>query len=126
MRGLVGIDVGMLDDDFSGDAFTSFSRSLQYAVTVRAAIQANVDVAVAGDFERGHAFDGSDLGDDFPRDADWRPLELPRQVKRRGDRQLAERGLFRLLQNGRGRKAVAASDKGDGARGNLLFDGMKH
>src|SRR5579862_6149102 len=66
--GLVGIDIGVLDDDLAGDRLTGRVRGVQHAVAIRAAVQPNVDVAVAGDLERGNAFDGSKSGDQLSRD----------------------------------------------------------
>ncbi len=59
VRGFVGIDVGVLDDNFPGDRFAGLVGGMQDTVAIRAAVQPDVDVTIAGDFERGDAFYGS-------------------------------------------------------------------
>ncbi len=59
VRGLVRIDIGVLDDDLAGNRLAGFVRCVQHGVTVRAAVQPHVDVAVARHFERRHAVNRS-------------------------------------------------------------------
>jgi len=126
MRGFVGIDIGVLDDDLAWDRLAGLVGGVQDAVAIRAAVQPDVDVAVAGDFERGDAFDGSQSCDQLGRDGAWSLLQLPGQMERYWDRQFAERRLLGLFQGAGGLEALFGLFFLGDARGNLLFDGMKH
>ena len=81
-----------------GDRLAVFVGRVQHAVAVSAAVQPHVDVAVAGHFERGHAFDGSQVRPPTPRDRARRLLQLAGQMERDRNRQFAEGGLLGLFQ----------------------------
>jgi len=59
VSGLVGIDIGMLDDDLAGFRVVGGRDSVKCVVGVCAAIEPHVDVAVSGYFEACDAFDGA-------------------------------------------------------------------
>ena len=124
--GLVRIDIGVLDDNLAGNRLAGFVRCVQYGVTVSAAIEPHVDVAVARHFERRHAFDRSQACHQIRRDRARRLLQLARQMKRHRNRKFTEGGLLGLFESAAGLHAIFGPDILGDSAGNLLFDGMKH
>src|SRR5262245_33314061 len=53
VSGFIRVDIGMLDDGLARGGFGRLGGSAQNAIAVGAAVQTNVDIAVAGDFEGG-------------------------------------------------------------------------
>ena len=64
----------------------------------RGAIEARIDVARAGDFEAGEAFDGTERGDDFLRDDLGRLAQSARELQGDGRGDFAEVQVGRRLQ----------------------------
>ena len=81
VRGFIGIDIGMFDDGLPGSRGGGRIRHLQQRRAVEAAIEADVDVAVAGDLESGNAGDGSHGCDHVGGDLLRGLLERLRQLK---------------------------------------------
>ena len=97
VRGLVGIDVGVLDDDFPRDVLPGLAGAVQCRGRVGPAIQPHIDVAVARDFEGANAVYGTQASHQLGRDRARGLLELPRQMKSDWNRQFAEGRLLGLL-----------------------------
>ena len=112
MRGLVGIDIGVLDDDLPGGRIALRAAGLRAGRAVRRAVEADVDVAVAGDFHRGDAFDRADFRNQFLRDLLRGLLQLLGKLK--GDRhgQFAEIGLLGLFDRDLRGHAIPYRDMG--------------
>ena len=108
------------------DAAVRLGVAAQQRRAVRAAVEPDIDVAVAGDFHRRHALDRAQFLHQFGGDLLRGLPEQLGQLERRGDSHLAEIALPRLL-NGDGQiYAVAHLDvRMKGAR-NLFFNGMEH
>ena len=108
MGGLVGIDVGVLDDDLlAGDEGPGSAFAAQQRGAVGAAVEPDVDVAVAGHLHGGHAGDGADFADQFGGDLPGRLAQLFGQLEGAGDGHFAEIALPRLLDGDRQVDAVA-------------------
>ena len=75
VRRLVGIDVGVLDDDLLAGrrGIAGVGGIAQQSRRVSAAIEADVDVTVAGDLERRDAGDRSDVRRSVRRQSSWAP-----------------------------------------------------
>src|SRR5262249_53201346 len=124
--GLVGVDVGVLDDDLLARALDAFGRAGEQRCAVRAAVEADVDVAVAGDLHRLDATDGADLFGELGGNLLGRLAQLLGELEGGGERNLAELALARLLDVHGQLDAVANEYvRAKGAR-NLLFNGMEH
>ena len=126
MRRLVGVDIGVLDDDLLARAGRASGFAAQQRRRVRAAVEADVEIPVAGHFHGGDARDGADfrhqLGGDFPR----RLAQLFGELEGRRHGHFAEIALPRLLDRDRQIDAVADLNVRVESAGYLLFDGMEH
>jgi len=125
--GLVRVDVGVLDDDLAGTGvIASCLIAGEEAVAVVGAIEAHVDIAVAGDLESGDAGDGSEFIDHLLRDVAWGLLQLAGQLEGRWYRELAEGCLLGLLDlDGEVDLEAVAQVRTDGA-GEFSFDLLEH
>ena len=92
---------------FSPESGAARALAAQQARAVSAAVEPHVEVAVAGDFDGGDAFDRADLRRQFRRDLLRRLPQLLGELERRRHRQLAELALLRLLDGYRQIDAVA-------------------
>ncbi len=111
---------------FSGRGRGPFRVAAQERRAIRAAVEPDIDVAVAGDLHRGDAGDGADLGGKFRGDLFGRLAELARQLKGDGNGELAELALPRLLDGYRLIDAIPDQDVRTESAGDLLFNGMEH
>ena len=93
---------------------------------VCAAIEADIDVAVARDFHRGDARSLSDCRDEIRRDFLRRLLQALRELERNGDGDLAEGSLTRLLQSEIGIDAELRAQAVAKRRMNLLLKVVEH
>src|SRR5258705_2310094 len=126
VRRLVGIDVGVLDDDLLAAGRGLFVLATQQRRTVPAAVETYVDVAVAGDFHRLHAVDGPDLFHQLRGDFLRRLTQLFGELKCHRNGHLAELTLTRLLDGYRLIDAVTDLNVRTESTRDLLFDGMEH
>ncbi len=116
----------MLDDDLLARRRFVYRAASQQACPISPAIQADIDVAVAGHFHRRHARNRADLLHQLLCDFARRLPQLfgKRESRRHGH--LAEATLPRLLHGDRQIYAITDLDVGaEGAR-NLFFNSMKH
>ena len=90
------------------------------------AVEADVDVPVAGHFQGSDAGDRADLGRQFGRDLFGRLAQLFGELESGGDGHLAEIALARLLDVYGEIDAVTNLYVRTEGAGNLLFNGMKH
>ena len=126
VRGLVGIDVGVLDDHLFVGRRRLHALAAQQVRRISAAVEPDVDVPVARHFQGGDAGDRADLRRQFRGDLLRRLAQLFRQLECRGHRHLTEIALPRLFDVDRQVDAVAnLYMRVEGAR-NLFFYGMKH
>ena len=93
---------------------------------IGAAIEADIDVAVARDFHCGNAGNLSDGRDEIRGDFLRRLLQTLRELKRDGDGDFAEGSLTRLLQSEIGIDAELRAEAVAKRRMNLLFKGVEH
>ena len=110
VRGLVGIDVGVLDDAFrrAGVRHRRPDGGAGDRVgEVGGAVEEEIDVAGAGDFDAGHAGDRGKLGGDFLGDLARRAAQALGELKGDGRRQLAHGDVGRAI-NGRNNAGDAA------------------
>ena len=106
VRGLVGIDVGVLDDDlFAGGSGLGICE-FEERFGVSGAFKAEIQVAVAGNFHRGNSRDGSDLRGQLRGDLARSLLQQFGQLECRRHRQFAEFRLLGLLDGNRQIDAV--------------------
>ena len=91
-----------------------------------AAVEADVDVPVAGDFHRGDARDRTDAVDQFLGDLLRRLAQLLGELEGGRHRHFAEVALPRLLDGDRQIDAVANLNVRAERAGDLLFNGMEH
>ena len=126
MRGLVGVDVGVLDDDLLARALRPGGFAAQQTRRVRAAVQADVDVPVAGHFHGRDAGNGADFLDQLRGNFPRRLAKLFGELEGRGHGHFAEVALPRLLDGHREIDAVTDLYVRVESAGNLLFDGMEH
>ena len=101
VRSLVGIDVGVLDDDFFGGGRGFFFHSIQQPRAIRRTVEPDVDVTVARHFERSDTFNLADVRHQLAGDLLGRLLQLLGKLEGRRDRQLAELRLLGLLDRNR-------------------------
>ena len=126
VRCLVGIDVGVLDDDFLIGVLRRRRLGPHQAGAIGGAVEADIDVPVAGHFQGRHAGNRADLRRQFGGDLLGRLAQLLRQLESGGDGHLPKIALPRLLDIYREIDAVTnLYVRTEGAR-NLLFNGMKH
>ena len=126
MCGLVGVDVGVLNDDFFGGLGRFGSFAAQERVGVSRAVEADIDVAVACDFQRGDAGDGRHFGDQLRGDDLGRLAKLSSELKGGGDGHFTELALAGLLDRDRELDAVTDQDVGVESAGDFFFNGMEH
>ena len=126
VRRLVGIDVGVLDDDLFAGGRRGCGIAAQERSAIRAAVEPDIDVAVAGHFERGDAWDRADLLDQLRGDLLGRLPELFGELECNRHGHLAELSLPRLLDGDRNLDAVADQNVGAESVRNLFFNGMEH
>ena len=119
---LVGIDVGVLDDDLAGDRCKASPRGPPQVHPVSPTVETQVDVAPASDLCSSHAGNRRQLGHQFFRNLPRGLLELLRQRKSHRQRQLTERHLARLLDNDRQIQAVPLLDVSPYSITNLIGD----
>jgi len=87
-------------------------------MAVQSAVEADIEITVAGDFEFGDAFELAEVRGEFSSDDLGWLLELARKLKGNGQRDLAEIGLLRLLHCDLDIGAVLCLDE----MGNCLLD----
>ena len=126
VRRFVGIDIGVLDDDLAAGNGGGCLRAGQQRGGISAAIEADIDVAVARDFHRGHARNLADCLDKICGDFLRRLLQSLRELKRDGDGDLPEGSLVRLLKREIGIDAELRAQAVAKCRVNLLLKGMEH
>ena len=124
VRRFIGINVGVFDDDLAGVGASIGAGSAGFAGeqgrSVRAAIEADVDVAVAGHFHGCDARNRADVRDEIGGDLLRRLFEGAGQLEGDGYGDLAERRVARLLQRDGNAEALAES------RLDLFFQIVKH
>src|ERR1051326_547138 len=128
MSGLVGVDIGVLDDDFAagGNVRRGFRLAGEEGCAVRSPVEADIDVTVSGNFHGRDAGDGADLIDQFGGYFPGRLAELLRELEGDRDGHFAEIALAWLFDGNGLIEAVEDLDvRAEGAR-NLLLDGMEH
>jgi hypothetical protein len=126
VRRLIGVDIGVLDDNLLARGRGLFGFAAQQGRAQRAAIEPDIDVPVAGHFHRRHAFDGPDLRRQFRRDLSGRLSQLFGKVECGWHGHLAEVALARLLDGYCQIETVARQYVCTKGAGNVLFDGMEH
>ncbi len=108
MRGFVGIDAGVFDDDFArplrGRRCLSRRGFPQRFPPERGAIEERVQVAGSGNFHSRDTFDGADFGGDFLSNLPRRTLELLGKLETHG------RSNFAHLQTRRARNRHVGGD----------------
>ena len=94
---------------------------MQNSVAVMSAVEANVDVAIAGDLERRNTFKIAETRRNFSRDRLRRFAQLARELKSYGQRDLTEFRLFGLLdRDGYIRVEVSFDERRNGVLYGLL------
>jgi hypothetical protein len=104
VRRFVGIDVGVLDNRIAFVASRTRAwniRTTEHSGPVDSPIEANVDVSIARDLERGNTFNRSELVDKFLRNFFRRLFQMACELEGNRQRKFAERTLFRLLDSDR-------------------------
>jgi len=96
VRSLVGVDVRMLDNDFS---FIRRKPTQTAAANRCCAIQIEIDVAGAGDLHSLDTVEFSYFRDKFFCDSTRSFLEMTRKLKRNGRSEFAEIHFRSLVQN---------------------------
>jgi len=86
-------DVGVLDDGLVG-RFGGLVGGLEQRLAIGAAVQAHVDVSVAGDFKGGDAGDGAQARGDLAADSSGRLAQLAREMEGHGQSEVAEARSF--------------------------------
>ena len=94
--------------------------------SISAAIEADIDVAVAGDFHRGDACDGHRFRRPDPPRFSRRLLQQLCQLEGGGHRQLAKIALLRLLDRDRQIDSITRRNMGVKRLLDRLFEVMKH
>ena len=126
MRRFVGIDIGVLDDDLARILWERFPSAAQHAQAISAAIEADIDVSVAGHFKRGHAFQRPKRGDNFRGNSFGRFFQLPRQMECNRDCQFTEARLLGLFERNRSVSPKLGTNQLGHAVRNFLFNEVKH
>ena len=100
VRGLVGIDIGVLDDDLAGRylGLPCGSFRLEQCLRISCPIEPDVDIAVACDFQGGDARQTRKTRAQFLSNLTRSPLQLSGELKRDRDGEFTEGALFRLFQ----------------------------
>ena len=111
---------------FSPRAFGFVAIAAQQGRAVRAAVEADVDVAVAGDLHRGDAGDRADFVGQFGRDLLRGLAQLLGELEGGGHGQFAEIALPRLLDGDVQIDAVTGLNVRVESARDLLFNGMEH
>ena len=123
---LIGIDIGVLDDDLFARTRGGFALAAQQSRAVRSAIEANVDVAIAGHFHGSHAINRPDLVHQFGGDLPGRLPQLFGQLEGCRHGYFAELALPRLLDTHCQIDAVPDLNMRVESARNLFFDGVEH
>ncbi len=126
MGRFVGVDISVFDDDFAARSPRRLPHATQDSEAVCATIQADVDISVAGDFERGDTFHGAKSSYNFRRDDFRRLFQLPSQMKCNRDGELAEGRLLGLFERNSGLGAESGANQLGYPVRNFLFNEMKH
>ena len=126
VRRLVRIDVGVLDNDFAARRGHTFGFAPQQCRGVRAAVEADIDVAVARHFDRRHSGNRPDFGGQFNSNLLRRLAQLLGELKRRRHGEFTEIALPRLVDGNAQVYAIANLYVCVKRVCNLLFDGMEH
>ena len=126
MGSFIRIDVGVLDDDFPAGARRLTLFAAQQRRAIRAAIEADIDVAVAGHFHRRHPGNLTDRLHQLFGNLLRRLFQALRQLKRDRDRYFAKRPLPRLFQRKSGIDAELRPQTVAKRRVNGFLQGMKH
>jgi hypothetical protein len=98
VRGLVGIDAGVLDKRMQARTWPRQGLLRGNHAHACRAVEARIDVAGAGDFKAGEAFERAQRGDNLLRDDLGRLAQLAGQLEGDGRGQLAELQVGRNLQ----------------------------
>ncbi len=111
VRGLIGIDGGVLDDSFAalGDLHGHLSGGER--CEEGRAIKEGVDIAAAGHFPAGHAFDRTYFRDDLLRDLPRRTLQSLGEFKAHWRSHLAHFDFGRLAGDDGDLRAVLLLDE---------------
>src|SRR5579871_3651406 len=121
--GLVGIDVGMFDNNLARLLSWRFAIRVQDGEGVRGAIEPDVDITIPGDLERRYTVDMTDILHDFARDLTRRTSQPWRKIENR-ERNLTKRRRLWFFQ---GRRATfIATQKRHKTIEDSLFNQMKH
>ena len=106
--GFVGVDARMFDEHFAGGG--RGDRRGGEGEGDGGAINTEVDIAVAGDFESANSFYGREFVDEFRGDGAGGLAEFPSELTGGGDGEFAEVRLAGLFEDYRGGEAVADED----------------
>ena len=127
VRRLVGVDVGVLDDDLAANGRGRRGALVrQQRRREGAAVEPQVDVAVAGNLHARHAIDGRHFVHQFLSDLPGGLAQGLGELERGRDRHVAQVALPRLLDGHRQVNAVADLYVCAKRAGDVLFDGMEH
>ena len=99
VRGLVGIDAGVLDQHFAFGNFGKLSLIRGKRGGGFGPIHANVEIPAAGDFKFFDARDGADSGDDLLGNFAWRLAQLAGQFEGDRERVFSKLNFRRLLDH---------------------------
>ncbi len=124
MRGLVRVDIGVLDDHLSR-AGSGVALEFERGAAVGAAVEAHVDVAVSGNLESANAGNRTDLRNQLRGDGPRRLPQLFGKLKGHRHGQFAEVRLPRLFEQHRRIDAMPLPHVSGEPLGNLLFKTMK-
>ena len=121
VRGLVGVDAGVLDDHARpGSRPSAAPPGREQLASERAAVQEEVDVAAAGHLRPHDAGHCAQLGRQRLRDLPRLAAQRLGQVERRGQREVAHLGPGRVLERDAGRLGAEgvrrATSRRDAAR----------
>ena len=126
VRGLVGIDVGMLDDDLAGCGCVGTGLACGHHRSIGTAVEPDVDIAVAGHLEGRDAGDRGKVREQLAGDGLGRFFQASRQLKRNWQGHLTERGLLRLFDYDFGFDTVLGADMRPKGLLHPLFDCLEH
>ena len=120
VRGLVGIDIGVLDDDLGGVGGRRLA-AIERARSERTSIEAGVNVSRAGGLERPNSGNRREFGDQFGSDLTrWPPQSLGEAEANRG-REVSVRGLLGQFDDHLRLHSVTASNMGRQGISQALF-----
>src|SRR5262245_49467902 len=121
MGSLVGIDVGVLDNDLLAMALGQIAVAAQQSFPICGTVQPDVDVSVAGNVHGRHAGNRPGLIGELGRDLAGRLPELFCELERGRNRKLAELALPRLFDVNRQVDTIAGLYMRVESAGYLLF-----